>query len=73
MISALRNTAALRCDEISLVPEFLGQGSHLQRDLLPMVDELRAAYPALIVTVDTAVGENADVLNATPTDYVLLC
>ena len=47
--------------------------TYVLRDLPPMVDELRAAYPGLTITVSAAVGENADVLNATPTDYVLLC
>lgn len=56
--------AAQGCDEISLVPVFLGQGGHVLRDLPPMVDELRAAYPDLKITVSAAVGENAGVLDA---------
>lgn len=56
--------AAQGCDEISLVPVFLGQGGHVLRDLPPMVEELRAVYPALTITVSAAVGENPDVLTA---------
>ena len=56
--------AAQGCEEISLVPVFLGQGGHVLRDLPPMVEELRAAYPALTITVSAAVGENTDVPNA---------
>jgi sirohydrochlorin cobaltochelatase len=56
--------AAQGCEEISLVPVFLGQGGHVLRDLPPLVEELRAAYPALQVTVSDAVGESPDVLNA---------
>jgi sirohydrochlorin cobaltochelatase len=56
--------AAQGCEEISLVPVFLGQGGHVLRDLPPLVEELRAAYPGLKITVSDAVGESADVLNA---------
>jgi len=56
--------AAQGCDEISLVPVFLGQGGHVLRDLPPLVDELRAAYPGLKITVSEAVGESENVLNA---------
>ncbi len=50
--------------EIRLVPVFLGQGGHVLRDLPPMIDELRAAHPALQISVSEAVGENAAVLDA---------
>ena len=51
-------------EEIALVPVFLGQGGHVLRDLPAMVDELRAAYPHIRLTVATAVGEAPEVLNA---------
>lgn len=56
--------ASQGCEEISLVPVFLGQGGHVLRDLPPLVDELRSAYPGLKVTVSDAVGESENVLNA---------
>lgn len=56
--------AAQGCETISLVPVFLGQGGHVLRDLPPLVEELRAAYPALKITVSEAVGESPDVLTA---------
>lgn len=52
------------CHHIRVVPVFLGQGGHVLRDLPPMVDELRAAYPAVAMEVSPAVGESADVLRA---------
>lgn len=52
------------CKEISIVPVFLGQGGHVLRDLPPMVDELRALYPSLILKVSDAVGESPQVLDA---------
>ena len=56
--------AADSCEKISLVPVFLGQGGHVLRDLPPMIDELRAQFPQLSITVSSAVGESPAVLDA---------
>ncbi len=50
--------------DITVVPVFLGQGGHVLRDLPLMLDELRAAYPAIAMKVVEAAGENAAVLQA---------
>lgn len=52
------------CGSVTVVPVFFGQGGHVLRDLPPMVDALRAAYPALRLSVAPAVGEDPDVLHA---------
>lgn len=52
------------CERISIVPVFLGQGGHVLRDLPPMIDELRSAYPQLQISVAGAVGESPAVLDA---------
>ena len=52
------------CKKVSLVPVFLGQGGHVLRDLPLLVDELRATYPGLDMSVAPAVGEDAAVLDA---------
>ncbi len=52
------------CQQISVVPVFLGQGGHVLRDLPPMVDELRARHPQLQLSVSHAVGESPEVLQA---------
>lgn len=52
------------CGSVSVVPVFLGQGGHVLRDLPPMIEELRAAYPVLQISVAEAVGESAAVLEA---------
>lgn len=52
------------CLNVSLVPVFLGQGGHVLRDLPLLVDELRATYPGLEISVAPAVGEDAAVLDA---------
>ncbi|UGQ47697.1 sirohydrochlorin chelatase [Massilia endophytica] len=60
--------AASGTEHITVVPVFLGQGGHVLRDLPKMLEELRAAYPALRIDTVGAVGEAPDVLRAM-TDY----
>lgn len=49
---------------LTVVPVFLGQGGHVLRDLPLMIEQLRAAYPALSIHVAGAVGEDATVMQA---------
>ncbi|MDB5774912.1 MAG: cobalamin biosynthesis protein CbiX [Herbaspirillum sp.] len=51
-------------DDITVVPVFLGQGGHVQRDLPQLVEDLRAAHAGLTMRVAAPVGEDADVLEA---------
>jgi sirohydrochlorin cobaltochelatase len=51
-------------DDITVVPVFLGQGGHVQRDLPQLIATLRLAYPDLRLQAAAPVGEDADVLNA---------
>ncbi len=44
--------------QVSVVPVFLGQGGHVLRDLPPLLDELREAYPELDIRLSKAVGED---------------
>lgn len=50
--------------EVSVVPVFLGQGGHVLRDLPLLIEEARATYPALKISLAEAVGENEAVLQA---------
>jgi sirohydrochlorin cobaltochelatase len=52
------------CSEVIVVPIFLGQGGHLQRDLPLLVERLRAEHAGLTVKVAGAAGEDAAVLDA---------
>jgi sirohydrochlorin cobaltochelatase len=54
--------------EITIVPVFLGQGGHLLRDLPLLVEQLRADFPQVSITVTGAVGEDPGVL-AAMTDF----
>jgi sirohydrochlorin cobaltochelatase len=49
---------------ITIVPVFLGQGGHLQRDLPALVERLRAQHPQLSIDVAGPVGEDTGVLAA---------
>ena len=52
------------CEQVTVVPVFLGQGGHVLRDLPLIVDQLHLDHPHLKVSVAQAVGENAQVLDA---------
>lgn len=52
------------CDQIQVVPVFLGQGAHVLRDLPLLITELTARHPHVSLQVSQAVGENALVLDA---------
>ena len=52
------------CEQLTIVPVFLGQGGHVLRDLPELLAQLRVLHPALRVEVAQAVGENTEVLHA---------
>ncbi|KIF82350.1 sirohydrochlorin chelatase [Noviherbaspirillum autotrophicum] len=52
------------CGELTVVPVFFGQGGHVLRDLPLMIEQLRQAYPGLVLKSAQAVGEDAEVLGA---------
>jgi sirohydrochlorin cobaltochelatase len=52
------------CTDVTVVPVFLGQGGHVQRDLPLIIERLRAQYPGLQIKAAPAVGEDALVLEA---------
>jgi sirohydrochlorin cobaltochelatase len=60
----VQTLAAQGCDDATLVPVFFGQGGHVLRDLPPMMEELRQAYPAIRFRAAGAVGEEESVLKA---------
>ena len=52
------------CNDMTIVPVFLGQGGHVLRDLPLLITDLRNQYPTLGINVAAAVGENPAVLQA---------
>lgn len=51
-------------DRITLVPIFLGQGSHVRNDLPKIIQQLQQGYPRITFSLAAAIGENEQVLNA---------
>ncbi|MGN6390127.1 MAG: sirohydrochlorin chelatase [Burkholderiaceae bacterium] len=67
---AAAELVAQGCRRLTVVPVFFGQGGHVLRDLPALVEELRAAHPAIRIEVAPAVGESPEVLRAIA-DYCL--
>ena len=52
------------CDQVDVVPLFLGAGGHVRKDLPLLLDELRAVYPAVKWELRRAIGEIDSVIGA---------
>ena len=64
LVDAVAGLAAAGATSVDVVPLFLGTGGHLRQDLPRLVDSVRAAYPALVVRLHPAIGEQAAVIEA---------
>lgn len=56
--------ATAGCTHLTVLPMFLGAGGHVRKDLPLLLDELRAAHPGLVVTLQPAIGEIDSVVAA---------
>ena len=61
---ALAALAAKGAAAVRIVPVFLGQGGHLKNDLPRLLGQMRAAHPAMALTLDRSIGEQPDVIEA---------
>lgn len=61
--AAVARLVAEGCQDIRIVPIFLGQGGHVRQDLPALVARIEAAHPGLPLTLRTAVGEDERVLD----------
>jgi sirohydrochlorin cobaltochelatase len=52
------------CEQIDVLPLFLGTGGHLRKDLPLLMDALRAQHPGLQFSLHPAVGEASAVTAA---------
>ncbi len=55
---------ALGCDEIEVVPLFLGAGGHVRKDLPELLARLRQAHPGSTWLLRPAIGEVDSVVDA---------
>ena len=61
---AVKTILAQGRNEITIVPIFLGQGGHVQRDLPKLIEQLRLAHPEANFKKASAVGEIDSILDA---------
>lgn len=55
---------AAGCEQITVVPLFLGAGGHVRKDVPRLMDTLRTAHPAVHWTLAPAIGEIDSVVQA---------
>jgi sirohydrochlorin cobaltochelatase len=61
---AVRQLVNEGCDDIRIVPMFLGQGGHVRRDLPSLVAALHQAFPGKHLHISAPVGDDPAVLDA---------
>jgi sirohydrochlorin cobaltochelatase len=64
LVGAGAELAALGCTQIDVMPMFLGAGGHVRKDLPLLMERLRAAHPAVVWRLHTAIGEIDSVTRA---------
>jgi sirohydrochlorin cobaltochelatase len=62
--AAVAAQVAAGCSTVTIVPVFIGMGGHIRRDLPAIVDQCRAAHPAIRISFAAPVGEDEAVLDA---------
>lgn len=60
---AVRDLADAGVDRITIVPMFLGVGRHAREDLPGLVEGLKTAHPHVRITLQPAIGEDAQVVD----------
>ena len=64
LCSAGTRLAQVGCEQVDVVPLFLGAGGHVRKDLPLLLDELRALFPATQWQLRRAIGEIDSVIEA---------
>jgi sirohydrochlorin cobaltochelatase len=62
--TAIEKLGSDKCDVVTVVPVFFGQGGHIRRDLPELLDRCRAMFPSIEIKCAVAVGEDEAVLDA---------
>jgi sirohydrochlorin cobaltochelatase len=62
--SAIQKIAAQAIKDITVIPVFFGQGSHLRNDFPKILEECRSEFSDVSLNATPAVGENLLVLQA---------
>ena len=70
LAAAVAQSAAQGARRIVVVPLFIGQGSHVKRDLPLLLEQARLRHPQLELQVLPAIGEAPEILQAIA-DWIL--
>jgi sirohydrochlorin cobaltochelatase len=62
--TAVQSLVRAGCRQIDVVPLFLGAGGHVKRDLPLLLEQLRQRHGAVSFTLQAAIGEHPDVIEA---------
>jgi sirohydrochlorin cobaltochelatase len=62
--AAAGELVAAGCDQVDVLPLFLGAGGHVRKDLPPLLDELRTRHDRVTFTLHPAVGEAPRLVSA---------
>jgi sirohydrochlorin cobaltochelatase len=64
LADAARGLAQAGCDDVAIVPMFLGTGGHVRNDLPRLVDELSRLHPQVRWRLQPPIGEIDSVMQA---------
>ena len=64
LVEAGASLADQGCERVEVLPLFLGAGGHVRKDLPMLMDQLRAAHPAVAWVLRPAIGEDDAVVEA---------
>jgi len=64
LVDAGQTLAVAGCDNVEVVPLFLGTGGHVRKDLPALMDHLRLAHPQVSWSVQPSIGESPRVIAA---------
>ncbi|MEP7056530.1 MAG: CbiX/SirB N-terminal domain-containing protein [Caldimonas sp.] len=73
LVEAGDRLAATGCDEVDVVPLFLGAGGHVRKDLPVLLDKLRAQHSQVQWRLRAAIGEVDTVIEAMAQAALRLC
>jgi sirohydrochlorin cobaltochelatase len=64
LAESVASMVSIGATQITVVPVFFGQGSHLRSDFPVLLDACRAKFPQVNLSATSAVGEDLSVLQA---------
>jgi sirohydrochlorin cobaltochelatase len=73
MATAGASLATRGCDQVNVVPLFLGAGGHVRKDIPELLAKLSATHPQVTWTLQPAIGESDCVIGAMAKAAIRAC